>query len=252
MRVLKGPFLESDGDPVADRERTTGLLAAAADGTPGLRLWAPPKQVAFGRRDTRSDGYGRATRLAAERDFQPVERDVGGRAVAYTGATLAFAHAIPLGGSHTRGAITDRESAAGWASIEERYDRATRAVIDALRGLGAEVTVGEPDASFCPGDHSIRVAGGGKLSGIAQRVRADAALVAGCLVVRREDAAALAALIDPVYDALGVPFDPESLGSVEEAGGPADVERVARALEDAFVDSWGDGVRRIRWTESGG
>ena len=252
MRVLREAVEAPADDPAVDRERTASLLAAAADGVPALRVWTPPKQVAFGPRDARADGYDRATRLAADRGFQPVERDVGGRAVAYTGSTLAFAFAIPLGNVSARGATTSGESTAdedptaGWTSIEGRYDRATRAVVDALYDIGADVTAGEPDASFCPGDHSIRVGGGGKISGIAQRVRADAALVAGCLVVRREDAVALAALIDPVYDALGVPFDPESLGSVEEAGGPDDVERVARALEDAFAESWSNGTRRIR------
>ncbi|WP_418286369.1 lipoate--protein ligase family protein [Halorubrum sp. DTA46] len=258
MRVLRDVAQDSTNDPAADRDRTASLLAAAADGTPGLRVWTPPKQFAFGPRDARVDGYDRATRLAADKGFQPVERDVGGRAVAYTGSTLAFAHAIPLGRGSTRGATTDEESIADqkptarWASIDERYDCAMRTVVDAVRALGATVTAGEPDASFCPGDHSVRVADGGKLSGIAQRVRADAALVAGCLIVQREDAAAIAAVTDPVYDALGVPFDAGTVGSVEAAGGPSDVERVARALEDAFVESWGDGARRIRRTESDG
>jgi hypothetical protein len=39
-----------------------------------------------------------------------------------------------------------------------------------------------------------------------------------------------------VYDALGVAFDPDSVGSVAGAGGPAESERVVRAIESAFVD----------------
>jgi len=227
MRVLKGTV----GDPDADRERTAALLAGAGDGTPGLRVWTPARQVAFGRRDARADEFDRAERIAAERGFRPVERDVGGRAVAYAGDTLAFAHAVPLAEDE---------------SISRRYDRAVETVIGALRELGADVTAGEPPASFCPGDHSVRVAGGGKLSGIAQRVRADAALVAGCVLVAPSDARAVAAVSDPVYDALGVPFDPETVGCVAAAGGPSGPNRVARALEDAFVDGpWGDGSRRI-------
>lgn len=230
MRVLRGAADEPD----ADRERTATLLAAAGDGTPRLRVWTPPRQVAFGRRDARADGFERAVRVAADRGFRPIERDVGGRAVTYAGDTLAFAHAVPLTGSGESG------------SIAERYDRAVETVVGALRGLGADVVAGEPPASFCPGDHSARVAGGGKVSGIAQRVRADAALVAGCVVVSSTDAREIAAVSDAVYDALDVPFDTETVGSVAAAGGPDDPDPVARALEDAFVDGpWGDGARRI-------
>ena len=174
-----------------------------------------------------------------DRGFRPIERDVGGRAVAYAGETIAFAHAIPLDGG-------DAAGSGSRGSIGERYDRAVETVLEALRGLGADVAAGEPASSFCPGDHSVRVAGGGKVSGIAQRVRADAALVAGCVVVSPDDAREIAAVSDAVYDALGVEFDPETVGSVAAAGGPGDPERVARALEDAFVDGpWGDGSRRV-------
>lgn len=228
MRVLRGRAT----DPVADRELTASLLTAAADGTPGIRVWAPPRQVAFGRRDAREPGYERARRLAAEEGFQPLQRDVGGRAVAYTGQTLAFAHAVPLDGDSR--------------SIPERYERATEVVLTALRGIGATVAAGEPLNAFCPGDHSVRVVDGGKVSGIAQRVGTDAALIAGCLVVRSDDAHGVAAVTAPVYDALGVPFDPTTVGSVAGAGGPDDPERVSRALEAAFVDGpWGDGDGRI-------
>ncbi|PAU82546.1 lipoate--protein ligase [Halorubrum salipaludis] len=230
MRVVRG----RDPRPEADREHTAALLAGAADGTPGIRVWAPPRQIAFGRRDTRETGFERAKRIAAERGFDPIERDVGGRAVAYPGDTLAFAHAVPLGDGRDSG------------SIAERYERATETVVDALRGLGAAVSRGEPPESFCPGDHSVRVAGGGKIAGIAQRVRGDAALVAGCLVVTPGDAHAVADATAAVYGALGVPFDPETVGSVAAAGGPSRPNPVARALEDAFVDGpWGDHNPRI-------
>jgi len=225
MRVLRGHAT----DPASDREPTASLLASARDGTPGIRVWMPPRQVAFGRRDARAAGFDRAKRLAEARGFPSVERDVGGRAVAYTGRTLAFAHAVPLAG--------------GSRSIAERYELGTETVLSALRGLGADVAPGEPSAAFCPGDHSVRVADGGKVSGLAQRVRVDAALIAGCVVVRSDDASAIADITDPVYDALDVPFDPSTVGSIAAAGGPDDPRQVARALEAAFVDGpWSDGA----------
>ncbi len=216
MRVLRG----WTDRPETDRELTDSLVDGAADGVPGVRVWTPPRQVAFGRRDARASGYDRAKRAAERAGFRPVERDVGGRAVAYTGDTLAFAAAVPTDGERT--------------GIDERYTSAAQTARSALRELDASVVEGEPPRSFCPGAHSLRVADGGKLAGIAQRVRSDAALVAGCLIVGRSDAAEIASALDPVYDALDVEFDPGSVGSVAAAGGPGDARRVARAIERAF------------------
>ena len=163
---------------------------------------------------------------------------MGGRAVAYTGATLSFGVAVPTGD--------------GRGSIDSRYETAIGTLRDALRDLGADVVRGEPPAAFCPGDHSLRVAdgaegaSGGKVAGLAQRVRADAALVAGVLVASADDPDPIARVTDRVYDALDVPFDPESVGSVADAGGPDDPDAVARAVEAAFVEGpWGDGAREI-------
>ena len=234
MRVYRGEF----ATPAADREPTADLLASAAEDVPAVRVTAPPRQVAFGRRDAREPGFEAAKRAARDAGFPVVERDVGGRAVAYTGSTLSFGVAVPTGD--------------GRGSIDSRYETATATLRDALRGLGADVVRGEPSAAFCPGDHSLRVAGGenatagGKVAGLAQRVRADAALVAGVLVVSAADPGPIARVTDRVYDALDVPFDPASVGSVAGAGGPDDPEAVARAVEAAFVEGpWGDGERRI-------
>jgi lipoate-protein ligase A len=90
---------------------------------------------------------------------------------------------------------------------------------------------GEPEARFCPGDYSPRHEG--KLVGVAQRVRKGAALVSGVVVVR--DSAEIASVLDPVYAALDQPFDPESVGSVAEAGGTGDPDAVARTVEELLV-----------------
>lgn len=209
------------------RGASTALSRAVEDGAPVVDVRAPHRQVAFGRRDATVDGYERAKAVVEAFGFDPVERSVGGRAVAYTGRTLSFAVALP--------------SSEPRSGIGARYETATRAVLGALRGIGADVSAGEPDAAFCPGDHSVRVAGGGKIAGIAQRVRTDSAVVAGCVVVSSTDADEIAAVLDPVYRALDVPFDPASVGSVSDAGGPDDPDRVGRALRTALADaSWTD------------
>ncbi|WP_280535593.1 hypothetical protein [Halopenitus sp. POP-27] len=133
---------------------------------------------------------------------------------------MAFALAVPTTGIR--------------ADITDRYDRVGRLLTTTFRDLGAAVERGEPPNAYCPGSHSIRVVDGGKVAGIAQRVRRDVALVSGCLTVRRRDVAATIDVLDPVYDALGVPFDPEAVGCLADAGGPSSPSRAAAAIATAL------------------
>jgi len=221
MRVYRGRV-----DAVeADRAVTDRLVdrVAAGEAEPAVRVWRPHRQVAFGRRDASAEGYDRARGAARERDFPVVEREVGGRAVAYTGSTVAFLRAVPVEGPR--------------GGIAERYDTTLADLRDALDALGVDATEGEPPESFCPGSHSLQAAGPDgrprKLAGLAQRVRTDVAIVAGVLLVRDHDE--IADILAPVYEALAVPFDPESVGGVALAGGESDPERVVAAVERALV-----------------
>lgn len=201
----------------ADRAVTQELLTTAAERRqPAVRVWAPHRQVAFGRRDAREPGYDTAKDAAKRHGYPAIERQVGGRAVAYTGTTLAFAYAEP---------ISDARS-----GMDERYETVTTAIETALSTVGVDATRGEPENSFCPGTHSLSA--DGKLVGLAQRVKRSVALTAGIAVPdRREE---IATVLDPVYDALGVPFAPTSVGSVEAAGGEPDT--LDTAIEAALVD----------------
>lgn len=224
MRVLRG---RADS-PTADRELTAAMLERTAKtGESAVRAWQPHRQLAFGRRDSRADHYDVATRVAEACDFDPVERSVGGRAVAYTGNTVAFANAVPL---------TDMR-----VGMDERYDDVTKALQRALWRLGAPALRGEPDNSFCPGDYSLQR--DGKLVGVAQRVRKDAALVSGVVMVR--DHEEVARVLDPVYAALDLPFDRESVGSIAKVGGNSDPETVARTIEELLVGSEGPEILSV-------
>jgi len=217
MRVLR----ERGRTVETDRERTDRMVDRAVEtGESALRVWTPHPHVAFGRRDANADDYERARQIAREYGYRPVERRVGGRAVAYTGSTVAFSHARP-GADRT--------------AIDARYADAVERVRRALGGLGLDVTNGEPDGAFCPGTHSLQA--DRKIAGLAQRVRREVSVVGGIVVVR--DHEAIADVLAPVYDTLDVPFDPTAVGSVARAGGPDDSEAVCNALVEAFVD---DGV----------
>ncbi|MDS0219856.1 lipoate--protein ligase family protein [Haloarcula sp. S1AR25-5A] len=227
MRLLRGRAV----DPETDFERTRRMAdRVAEDRETALRVWRPHRQVAFGRRDANSDGYDQARQAARDRGYTVIERAVGGRAVAYTGSTVSFALAEPT--------ESPRET------IDARYEWATAAVKRALDDCGIIAQTGEPDASFCPGSHSLQA--GGKIAGLAQRVRQSVAVIGGIIVVR--DHEAIAGVLAPIYEALDVPFDPQSVGSVANAGGDDDHDRVIAALERALADGRDVSVSAIRET----
>ncbi|WP_336001682.1 lipoate--protein ligase family protein [Halorientalis halophila] len=226
MRVVRG----CGDDAEADRAVTRLLIDhAGTAGEPAVRVWRPHRQVAFGPRDANADGYEAAVEAAGEHGYPVTERRVGGRPVAYTGDTIAFARIEP---------VEDER-----ANLEERYAAVRVDVRDALREIGVDAERGEPDDAFCPGNFSLQAAGG-KLVGIAQRVTGDAALVAGILVVDGHEE--IGAVLDPVYEALDVPFDPDTVGSVERAGGEVDPVAIIMRLEDALV---GDHLGSVEWVD---
>ncbi|WP_424000882.1 lipoate--protein ligase family protein [Haloarcula salina] len=227
MRLLRG---RAD-DPDCDSRRTREMAdRVASDREPALRVWRPHRQVAFGRRDPSSDGYEQARAAARDRGYAVVERSTGGRAVAYTGSTVAVALAEPT--DDPRG------------TIQSRYDRVSDSVRRALAECGVDARAGEPPDSFCPGSHSLQA--DGKVAGLAQRVRQSVAVVGAVVVVR--DHEAVAAVLTPMYAALGVPFDPDSVGSVARAGGTGDPDRVVAALEAALTAGRDVSVSHIRDT----
>ena len=226
MRVVRGRGEDAD----RDRAVTQQLIEhAGTAGESAVRVWRPHRQVAFGPRDTNDEGYEAAVAAAREHGFPATERRVGGRPVADTGDTLAFARIEPVENER--------------AGIEERYAAVRVDVRDALREIGVDAERGEPDDAFCPGSYSLQAAGG-KLVGIAQRVTGDAALVAGIVVVDGHEE--IATVLKPVYDALDVAFDPDTVGSVERAGGEVDPVAIIMRLEDALV---GDHLGSVEWVD---
>lgn len=233
VRVYRGRADE----PAADRDRTAEMLTETAEtGVPGVRVWQPHRQVAFGRRDSHAAGYEDAKAAAEDRGYHAIVRRVGGRAVAYTGRTLAVASAVPIG--DVRRGMCDR------------YGELSETLVDTLSALGAEITRGEPADAYCAGSHSVSGVDAtgeptGKLAGVAQRVQSGAALVAANLTVAEADIEAVRSVLGPVYHALDVPFDPSTVGSVSTAGGPDDPAVVRGAIEDALTDGREPTVIRI-------
>nr|WP_254533588.1 hypothetical protein [Natrinema gelatinilyticum] len=117
------------------------------------------------------------------------------------------------------------------SGLTDRYNRVVDRLWLALNAVGVNADRGEPDAAFCPGSHSLSATG--KIVGVAQRIRRNAALTAGIIVPC--DRAELIEVLEPVYTHLDIPFDPNAIGSVRRAGSSASPEEVRQAVEEALI-----------------
>lgn len=215
MRVVRG----RKENLQSDRELTDKLISDTSETRePAVRVWRPHRQLAFGPRDARSDGFERAKGAAREHGFEPVVRIVGGNAVAYTGNTVTFATTHPID-----------DMAKG---LTERYEDITTRVQRALWDLRVPAQRGEPPNSFCKGDYSLQYKG--KIAGIAQRVRKDVALVSGLIIADGHEE--IRAVLKDVYDALDVDFNPDTVGSIEKAGGNTNLKEIERTIESHLVN----------------
>jgi len=179
-----------------------------------LRLYRPDDVVAFSTTDLRRPGFSAAVRAARAAGFDAALRLAGGSAAVFHRQTLAFAWCIP-----------DAQPRDG---IRRRFEQTAEWVARTLKGLGLDARVGAVPGEYCPGDYSVNVGGRRKLMGVGQRVVRGAVHVGGVIVVR--DRARVSEVLEPVYRALGLDFDPETAGSVEEDGIPLDVDALREAL----------------------
>jgi lipoate-protein ligase A len=146
-------------------------------------------------------------------------RSSGGGATAADGGTFGFSIIRPA---------DEKESG---RSIRARYDEAAALVLGAFSRLGVIAEVGEVRDEFCPGDHSIRIGngeGGMKVVGIAQRITRRATSVGGIVLVEGERE--LARVLERVYNAMQLPFRPQSVGSLRRAGYEAETQDVIEAF----------------------
>jgi lipoate-protein ligase A len=176
------------------------LRVAAGDLPETIRVARPGAMVAFGKQDVSASGYATAVHAARGGGFEAVERLAGGRAAVFHEGTIAFAWAAADGDPlvHTH----------------QRYGEIAEAMAAALVRLGVDARVGEVPREYCPGAYSVNARGCTKLAGIGQRVVRGAAHIGGVMVV--EGGERVRDILVPVYEALGLDWDPETVGSVEE------------------------------------
>jgi len=195
--------------------RTILRRVAAGELPPTIRIHRPGDEVAFGRQDLASPGYERAAAAARAAGFAAVERLAGGRAAVFHSGTIAIARAYsdPQPPKRT------------YARFEEMADL----IAGALRGLGVEARVGEVPGEYCPGAYSVNARGATKLAGIGQRMIRGGAHLGGVVVA--SGGGEIARVLDPVYEALELDWDPATSGSVsDELGREVDPGELEEAL----------------------
>jgi octanoyl-[GcvH]:protein N-octanoyltransferase len=208
-------------DPAFDVAVSRAVMFRVARGElpETLRIARPATVVAFAKRDALAAGYGQALRAAAEGGFGAVLRLAGGRAAAFHEGTLEVAHAAPA---------VDPQ-----AGIHERFEAEATLLSRALERLGVDARIGELAGEYCPGRWSVNAAGRRKLAGIGQRVVAGGSHT-GTVVVA-EGADRVRRVLERVYSALGLSWDPDTAGAVEdEAPG-----RGWDAVRDALLTEYG-------------
>jgi octanoyl-[GcvH]:protein N-octanoyltransferase len=219
LRLIRHSF--PDQPDLGTAVSRTILRRVAAGELPStIRIHRPGREVAFGRQDVASPGYQRATEAARAAGFAAVERLAGGRAAVFHEGTIAIARAYsdPQPPKRT------------YARFEEMAETITAA----LRELGVDARVGEVSGEYCPGAYSVNARGAVKVAGIGQRMIRGAAHLGGVVVANRGDV--IADVLVPVYESLGLDWDPATSGSAaQELGRPVD----AGELEEALIAELG-------------
>lgn len=198
--------------------RALMLRVAAGEEPETFRLHRPGMTLAFGRQDVRQPGYQEAVSVAGATGFAAVQRLAGGRAAVFHRDTLAFSHAVA--------------DPAPRRGIHERFSATSHLMRAALRRLGVDAHVGEVAGEYCAGAYSVNARGSHKIVGVGQRLVPGAAHVGGVVVTAGSER--VRHVLVPVYSALQIPWQPDTVGSVEDEIGPISADDVAEAIIDGL------------------
>ena len=199
LRLIRHSFPDQP-ELSTEISRTILRRVAAGELPPTIRIHRPGNEVAFGRQDVASPGYAAAAEAARAAGFAAVERLAGGRAAVFHTGTIAIARAYADPQPPKR--------------TYARFEEMAAVIAAALKGLGVDARVGEIPGEYCPGAYSVNARGATKLAGIGQRMVRGGAHMGG--VVLASGGREVARVLEPVYKALELDFDPATSGSVSD------------------------------------
>lgn len=202
--------------PGLDTTLARALLRSVSASERGetFRLYSPGRVLAFGKRDATEPGFERAAAAARRHGYLPLIRLAGGRAAVFHESTLAFGWTLP---------IDDPRN-----GIQARFEALAELLVRAFARVGVASRIGEIPGEYCPGRFSVHHEDGRKVMGVGQRLARTAAHVGGVIVVGGADV--INEVLDPVYGALGVDFDPAATGALQEKAPGLTLGAVAEAI----------------------
>jgi octanoyl-[GcvH]:protein N-octanoyltransferase len=214
LRLIRHSFPDQP-ELSTEVSRTILRRVAAGELPPTIRIHRPGDEVAFGRQDVASPGYAAAAEAARAAGFAAVERLAGGRAAVFHQGTIAIARAYSDPQPPKR--------------TYARFEEMAGLIAAALRGLGVDARVGEVPGEYCPGAYSINARGTAKLAGIGQRMIRGGAHMGGVVVA--SGGLGITRVLEPVYRALELDWNPATSGSVsDELGREVDPGEIEDAL----------------------
>jgi octanoyl-[GcvH]:protein N-octanoyltransferase len=214
LRLIRHSFPDQP-ELSTEVSRTILRRVAAGELPPTIRIHRPGDEVAFGRQDVASPGYAAAAEAARAAGFAAVERLAGGRAAVFHQGTIAIARAYSDPQPPKR--------------TYARFEEMAGLIADALRGLGVDARVGAVPGEYCPGAYSINARGTTKLAGIGQRMIRGGAHMGGVVVA--SGGLGITRVLEPVYRALELDWNPATSGSVsDELGREVDPGEIEEAL----------------------
>ena len=216
LRLIRHSFPDQP-ELSTEISRTILHRVAAGELPPTIRVHRPSNEVAFGRQDVASPGYEGAVEAARAVGFAAVERLAGGRAAVFHTGTVAIARAYADPQPPKR--------------TYARFEEMAGLIADALKGLGVDARIGEIPGEYCPGAYSVSARGQAKLAGIGQRMIRGGAHLGGVVVA--SGGSEIARVLEPVYRALELDFDPATSGSAADEL-RRDVD--PGELEEALID----------------
>ena len=183
-----------------------------------LRIYVPPKVVAFGPQDVVSRGYDSAKASAVLHGFQGTRRIVGGRAVAMTDTTIAFS--------------IIKRSDRPRSGLIPRFIGVSNSLRAVLRNLGVDANIGKIEGEYCPGDFSVNARHMKKIIGVGQRIASRATYLGGIIVVANNRS--IKEILSDVYSHLEIVWNPNSVGSISDEIGQVTIQNVIKELIEEF------------------